>query len=238
MYRLQNSSDCLVQSCTSDLARHGFVISHAGTSGNVFLQCDDRETGRALGSSSTPYTTGGSGSDNHMHFSHSNLWDSCNAFNSFYTAHHRTTSGTVPHGLTSAHGVYWNTTGGGTRYTNIVVSEQGRYGYVIGTSGSKSGISTPAGTTNSTGVASLRIVAFEDNLYSALNNAGRLAEWSTISPSGGTTNERYATPNNAASTQDTETSRQGSNRPGSLTTHAPAPVIIAKRLPAQTPGSA
>ncbi len=140
MYRLQNSNDCLVQSCTSDLARHGFVISHAGTSGNVFLQCDDRETGRALGASSTPYATTGSGSDNHMHFSHSNLWDRCNAYNSFYTAHHRTTSGTVPHGLTSAHAVYWNTTGGGTRYTSIVKSEQGRYGYVIGTSGSKSGV--------------------------------------------------------------------------------------------------
>jgi hypothetical protein len=63
--------------------------------------------------------------------------------------------------------------------------------------------SSQQGTTNNTGVASLRIVAFEDNLYNALNNAGRLAEWSTISPSGGTTTERYATPNNAASTQDT-----------------------------------
>lgn len=145
MYRLQYANDCLVRSCTSDLARHGFVVSHVGTSGNVFLQCDDRETGRALGSSSTPYTTSGSGSDNHMHFSHSNLWDSCTAYNSFYTAHHRTTSGTVPHGLTSAHGVYWNTSGSGTRYTDIVRSEQARYGYVIGTSGSK------YGATNTTG---------------------------------------------------------------------------------------
>jgi outer membrane receptor protein involved in Fe transport len=63
--------------------------------------------------------------------------------------------------------------------------------------------SSQQGTTNNTGVASLRIVAFEDNLYNALSNAGRLAEWSTISPGGGTTNERYTTPNNASSTQDT-----------------------------------
>jgi uncharacterized repeat protein (TIGR02543 family) len=145
MYRLQYANDCLVRSCTSDLSRHGFVVSHVGTSGNVFLQCNDRETGRALGSSSTPYTTGGSGSDNHMHFSHSNLWDSCTAYNSYFTAHHRTTSGTVPHGLTSAHGVYWNISGSGTRYNDIVRSEQARYGYVIGTSGSK------FGATNTTG---------------------------------------------------------------------------------------
>jgi outer membrane receptor protein involved in Fe transport len=59
------------------------------------------------------------------------------------------------------------------------------------------------GTTNNTGVASLRIAAFEDNLYNALSNAGRQAEWSTLSSGGGTTTERYTTPNNAASTQDT-----------------------------------
>jgi len=142
MYRLQNSNDCLLQSCTSDLARHGFVISHAGTSGNVFLQCDDRNTGRAMGSSSTPYTTNGSGSDNHMHFSHSNLWDRCIAYDSYYTASHRGTSGTVPHGLSSAHAIYWNTTGEGTRYNDIVKSNQGRYGYVIGTSGTKFGVNS------------------------------------------------------------------------------------------------
>jgi len=142
MYRIQYSYECLLQSCTADLSRHGFVISHAGTSGNVFLLCDDRETGRAMGATSTPYTTSGSGSDNHMHFSHSNLWDSCSAYNSFYTASHRGTSGTVPHGLTSAHAIYWNTSGGGTRYNDIVKSNQGRYGYVIGTSGSKFGVNS------------------------------------------------------------------------------------------------
>ena len=147
MYRVQTSNECLVKNSIADFSRHGFVVSHAGTSGNVFHQCEDQETQRATGSTTngSGYTTGGSGSDNHMHFSHSNLWDQCHAHNSFYTAHHRTTSGTVPHGLTSAHAVYWNTTGSGTRYNDIVRSEQLHYGYVIGTSGTKNGATNPTG---------------------------------------------------------------------------------------------
>jgi uncharacterized repeat protein (TIGR02543 family) len=138
MYRLQNSNECLIGNCVADFSRHGFVISHAGTSGNVFHQCEDRETGRAIGSSSTGYTTSGSGSDNHMHFSHSNLWDQCHAHNSFYTAHHRLLiGGSTPHGVTSAHAVYWNTSGSGSRYASssnpIVRSEQLNQGYIIGT---------------------------------------------------------------------------------------------------------
>lgn len=153
MYRLQNSNECLLKNCLADFSRHGFVISHAGTSGNVFHQCEDRETGRAIGSSSTGYTTSGSGSDNHMHFSHSNLWDQCHAHNSFYTAHHRLLNGgTTPHGVTSAHAVYWNTSGSGTRYASssapIVRSEQLNQGYIIGTkatSGTAYFATTPTG---------------------------------------------------------------------------------------------
>ncbi|MCU0781818.1 MAG: hypothetical protein MUF04_12045, partial [Akkermansiaceae bacterium] len=78
MYRVQTSNECLVRNSIADFSRHGFVISHAGTSGNVFHQCEDRETQRATGATGS-YTTGGSGSDNHMHFSHSNLWDQCHA---------------------------------------------------------------------------------------------------------------------------------------------------------------
>lgn len=141
MFRLQYANECLLSNCVAEFSRHGLVVGHAGTSGNVFLQCEDRETQRATGSTGS-YSTSGSGSDNHMHFSHSNLWDSCITFNSYFTASHRIDYGTTPHGLTSAHGVYWNTTGGGTRYNEIVRSDQGRYGYVIGTSGSKSGVST------------------------------------------------------------------------------------------------
>lgn len=150
MFRLQNSNDCLVRNCLAAFSRHGIVTSHAGTTGNVFLRCEDRDTARATGNSGS-YTTSGSGSDNHMHFSHSNLWDGCLAHNSFFSASHRGTSGTVPHGLTSAHSVYWNTTGSGTRYTNIVLNSQGRYGYIIGTSGSRFGATNP--TTGNTAPA-------------------------------------------------------------------------------------
>ena len=57
--------------------------------------------------------------------------------------------------------------------------------------------------TASTGVAGIRVVAFEDAIYNALESAGRLDEWSTISTEGGTTTERYERPNNAATTEDT-----------------------------------
>ncbi len=142
MYRVQHSHENLIMDSIADFSRHGFVISHAGTSGNVFLRCEDRETARSTGSSGS-YNTSGSGSDHHMHFSHSNLFDMCHAHNSFYTAHHRANIGTIGHGLTSAHGVYWNTSGSGSRGGAVVRSEQGRYGYVIGTSGSRSSVSNP-----------------------------------------------------------------------------------------------
>lgn len=56
--------------------------------------------------------------------------------------------------------------------------------------------------TASTAVAGLRVPAFEDVLYNALENAGRLNEWFTIDPFGGTTTERYERPNNGATTED------------------------------------
>lgn len=141
MYRLQGASDCLVVDCIAEFNRHGFVVSHAGTTGNVFLRCEDRTSNRATGSGGDGYyTSGGDGSDNHMHFSHSNLWDNCRAVDSFFEAIFRVTTG---QGLSSAHGVYWNTTGSGTVYPDkLVVTEQGRYGYVIGTSGTVDTVTT------------------------------------------------------------------------------------------------
>lgn len=144
MFRVQNSNENLLVECVADFSRHGFVLSHAGSSGNVFLRCEDRHTARSTGSSGS-YNTSGSGSDHHMHFSHSNLFDSCLAHDSFFTASHRGRSGGTPHGLSSAHGVYWNMRGSGSRYSTIVRSEQARYGYVIGTSGPQSRVSTPTG---------------------------------------------------------------------------------------------
>ncbi|MCU0749870.1 MAG: glycoside hydrolase family 55 protein [Akkermansiaceae bacterium] len=140
MYRLQGADDCLVVDSIAEFNRHGFVVSHSGTTGNVFLRCEDRTTSRATGSGSGGYITGGDGSDNHMQFSHSNLWDQCRAVDSFYEAIFRVTTG---HGLSTAHGVYWNTAGSGTAYPDkLVATEQGRYGYVIGTSGTVNAVTT------------------------------------------------------------------------------------------------
>jgi hypothetical protein len=144
MFRVNSANECLLDRCVAEFSRHGFVIALAGTSGNVFRRCEDRVTRRATGAGGS-YTTSGEASDNHMHFSHSNLWDQCHAHDSYWTAHHRGSSGTVPHGLTSAHAVYWNTSGSGTRYSNLVVTEQARYGYVIGTSGTVAAVSSRTG---------------------------------------------------------------------------------------------
>lgn len=152
MYRLQGANDCLVVDCIAEFNRHGFVVSHSGTTGNVFLRCEDRTSNRATGSGGAGYITGGGdGSDNHMHFSHSNLWDNCRAVDSFYEAIFRVTTG---HGLSSAHGVYWNTTGSGTAYPDkLVVTEQGRYGYVIGTGGTVSTVTAKDPSLHNTGPA-------------------------------------------------------------------------------------
>jgi len=145
MYRIQDSNEILTMDSIADFSRHGFVVSHAGSSGNVFLRCEDRETKRSTGSSGS-YETNGEGSDHHQHFSHSNLFDMCHAHNSYYTAHHRQFfGGSAPHALTSAHGVYWNTSGSGTRGEALVRSEQARYGYVIGTSGTRPAVTNPTG---------------------------------------------------------------------------------------------
>jgi len=62
--------------------------------------------------------------------------------------------------------------------------------------------SSQIGATSNTGVAGLRIKAFEDNIFNALETAGRSAEYQTVSITGGTTRDQYQVPNNAASTED------------------------------------
>lgn len=139
MFRLTHGNDCLIENCLADYSRHGFVNSHAGSSGNVFHKCEDRNTKRVTGD--TGYLeTDGDGSDNHMHFSHSSLWDRCHAHESWWEAVHR---GWNYQALASAHCVYWNTSGSGSSALNggkIVRSGQARYGYVIGTQGEPNGI--------------------------------------------------------------------------------------------------
>ncbi len=139
MFRMTHGNDCLVERCLADFSRHGFVNSHAGSTGNVFHKCEDRNTKSSTGD--TGYIqTGGDGSDNHMHFSHSSLWDQCHAYESWWEAVHR---GWNYQALAAAHCVYWNTSGSGSAALNrgkIVRSGQARYGYVIGTHGAQQGI--------------------------------------------------------------------------------------------------
>ncbi len=139
MFRLTHANDCLLERCLADFSRHGFVNSHAGSTGNVFHKCEDRNTKSSTGN--TGYLqTDGDGSDNHMHFSHSSLWDQCHAHESWWEAVHR---GWNYQALAAAHCVYWNTSGSGSAELNkgkIVRSGQARYGYVIGTHGTQHGI--------------------------------------------------------------------------------------------------
>jgi hypothetical protein len=142
MYRLQNACDALVVQCRSTFARHGFVLSHMGSSGNVFHRCVDSVTGRQTGDTGSQ-TTSGSGSDHHMHFSHSNLIDAGTGDSSWWEARYRP-YGTAPlHDLTSAHTVFWNMQGTGSGVSYVVRTEQSRYGYAIGTRGSRSGVDRP-----------------------------------------------------------------------------------------------
>lgn len=142
MYRLQNANDCLLNACRATFSRHGMVLSHMGSCGNVFHQCIDKDTGRQTGDTGSQ-TTGGSNSDHHMHFSHSNLIDASTGDNSSWEARYRP-YGTPPlHNVTAAHGVYWNLlgTGGGPAYA--IRTEQSRYGYAIGTRGTRTAVDRP-----------------------------------------------------------------------------------------------
>lgn len=144
MYRLQNACDCLVTQSRATFARHGFVLSHMGSSGNVFHRCVDSVTGRQTGNTGSQATSG-SGSDHHMHFSHSNLIDAGTGDSSWWEARYRP-YGTAPlHNLTSAHGVFWNMLGTGSGASYVVRTEQSRYGYAVGTRGSRSGVERPTG---------------------------------------------------------------------------------------------
>lgn len=139
MYRIMGN-ETLLRDCVAEFNRHGFVMSNMSSSGNVFLRCLDKDTGSQTGLSGYQKTSG-SGSDHHMHFSHSNLFDQCTVENSFFAAGWRPWGGKAIHGLTAAHSVYWNLTSNGTQ-THAVQTQQGRYGYVIGTSGTKPDVRT------------------------------------------------------------------------------------------------
>jgi hypothetical protein len=140
MYRLGNSSDCLVDNCRSTFTRHGFVLSQMAATGNVFHDCIDKDSAHQAGDTGSQTTSGGN-SDHHMHFSHANLVDDCTGDHSGWEARYRPYGSVPHHDLTSAHSVFWNTKGIGGGPSYVVQTEQSRYGYVIGTRGTRYGVS-------------------------------------------------------------------------------------------------
>lgn len=149
MYRLQNSGDCLLRDSIAEFCRHGIVFSHMASSGNVIHACLDKTTGKQTGNTGNQNTSG-RGSDHHMHFSHSNLIDTCVADNSFFEAKYRPFGSPPLHNLTSAHGVFWNTEGRTSGRSYVVHSQQSRYGYVIGTRGAVTAVKTDGNSTSKT----------------------------------------------------------------------------------------
>lgn len=149
MYRLQNSGDCLVQDCTAEFSRHGFVFSHMASSGNVLHACLDKTTGKQTGNTGDQNTSG-RGSDHHMLFSHSNLIDACTADDSWFEARYRPFGSAPLHNLTSAHTVFWNTEGKPSSRSYVVHSQQSRFGYVIGTRGAVTTVKTDGTSTAKT----------------------------------------------------------------------------------------
>ncbi len=142
MYRFSHAGECLMQRSEARFARHGFVFLGIGTSGNVIYDCVDAETGYATGSTGS-YRAGGRSSDHHMHPGQANLIDSCTAEDSWFEAVYRPYGSAPKHYLTALHSVFWNTRGTGSIAAPVVRSEQGRYGYVIGTRGPRSRVELP-----------------------------------------------------------------------------------------------
>lgn len=143
MFRLDNTNECLLTGCIAESSRHGYSISGMASSGNVLHRCHDRNTARQTGSTGQE-VTGGRGSDHHQWFSHSNLIDASSAENSWFEARYRHGRMSRPqHNITSAHTVFWNTLGVSNSFHPFVVwSQQGRFGYVIGTRGARPEVRT------------------------------------------------------------------------------------------------
>jgi autotransporter-associated beta strand protein len=146
MYRIHGSNEILVKNSAARNNRHGFAIALMQSSGNVLHSCLAQNTARQAGGNGV---TGGRGSDHHMHLSQSSLIDDSQVDADWFEARYRGSAGTIPHGVTSVHSVFWNTEGtsyfpgkdtGGRDVDYIIRSGQARYGYVIGTRGAATGV--------------------------------------------------------------------------------------------------
>lgn len=145
MVRLSNSNECLIVDTTVGYNRHGMVVSGMAASGNVFLRGAAKMTQKQAAGNGI---AGSKGSDHHMQLSQSNLIDGVLLDGDFFDARYRTggdaQKGNRVHGQTAVHTVYWNLKGESYHSTEpfIVRSDQARYGYIIGTRGKVSEVST------------------------------------------------------------------------------------------------
>ncbi|MCU0791371.1 MAG: DNRLRE domain-containing protein [Opitutaceae bacterium] len=142
MFRLINASECLVARSEARWSRHGLMVTGMQASGNVFHACLDALTGRSTGATGTQLVNGRA-SDHHGNFSQSNLIDVCSADRSWWEAKYRDTGAVPSPGLTAAHSVFWNTEGIDAGTDPVVISEQARHGYIVGTRGLRSHVNTP-----------------------------------------------------------------------------------------------
>jgi hypothetical protein len=147
MFTLFRSQECLVKNSRAHFSRHGFSITGLGSSGNVFTGCVDRDTGYATANTGEQHTSGVS-SDHHIKLSMANLIDTCTGDASYWEAVYRPWGGPVLHAITATHSVFWNTFGTDRMTSRVaeiknfnwaVRSDQGGWGYVIGTRGPRFG---------------------------------------------------------------------------------------------------
>ncbi len=162
MFTLLASQECLIKNCEARYSRHGFTITTLGTSGNVITGCIDRDTGYATADTGQMHTSGVS-SDHHMRLSMANLIDTCTGDASWWEAVYRPWGEPVLHGVSATNSVFWNTYGSDRMTSRVadmegfdwaVRSDQGGWGYVIGTRGARSNVDVsqhPKATNGQTG---------------------------------------------------------------------------------------
>ncbi len=137
MYTL-SGNDCLLEECVAEHGRHNYDFKSMTSNGNVLYRCTSKDPSLA--------------SDFHMHLSMANLIDGFVADGDHIDASFRPWgSAKAVHMYTTTESVIWNTTGlkadgGGV----LVVSKQYGNGYVIGTQGAVTSVTTQpvSGTQN------------------------------------------------------------------------------------------
>ncbi len=125
--------ESLLRNNEASFGRHNFTFLSMQTSGNVLTNCTTRSGTLEV--------------DFHMHLSMANLVDNMNVdkdqLQSIYRPY-----GTIEHGQTTTQSVFWNTNGIAykSNKSSIVASQQFGWGYVVGTRGSATAVSTPSGS--------------------------------------------------------------------------------------------